>query len=140
MARSSDRRTYDPDAPGVVVGPELRQELRRLANLFLLSSVTLALFLLRAFSVALSVTFIPDAVNVVWGVALLIGWAMTYVYGLWVIVRARRWTWTVLFAVPFTCVPAGVAYAWTRRMEIERRVLGDRRDGAARQSGGGRRR
>ena len=139
MARSSDRRSYDPDTRGVVVDPQLRLELRRLANLFLLSSITLALFLLRAFSIALSVTFIPHGVYVIWGVALLTGWAMTYVYGLWVIVKARRWAWTVLFAIPFTCVPAGVAYAWTRRMEIERDVLGDGRDGAPHQSGGGRR-
>jgi hypothetical protein len=132
MARSSDRRSYDPEARGVVVGPELRLELRRLANLFLLSSVTLALFVLRALALALSVTFIPDGVNLVWGVALTAGWAMTYVYGLWVIVKARRWAWTVLFAFPFTCVPAGVAYAWTRRMEIERRVLGDGRGGGRR--------
>ncbi len=39
--------------------PELAAELRRIANLFLVSGVTLALLFLRAFAVTLSVTFIP---------------------------------------------------------------------------------
>lgn len=139
MEGSLDRTPHDPSRPGVAVGPELKQELRRLANLFLLSSVTLALFVLRAFSIALSVTFIPRPVVVVWGVVLLTGWAMSYVYGLHVIISARRWGWTILFAIPFTSVPIGVAYAWTRRMEIERAVLGPPSAGS-RQRRGGRRR
>jgi hypothetical protein len=140
MARSSVRDRYDPGTRGVAVGRELKEELRRLANLFLVSSVTLALFLLRAFSEALSVSFIPDGVDVAWGAALLGGWAMSYLYGLYVIIKAHRWGWTVLFAVPFTCVPAGVAYAWMRRMELEREVLGDEpRAGGRRRPGGGRR-
>ncbi len=38
---------HHKDTPGADAGPELTVELRRLANLFLVSSVTLALFLLR---------------------------------------------------------------------------------------------
>jgi glucan phosphoethanolaminetransferase (alkaline phosphatase superfamily) len=140
MARSLDSDARDGEAQGVVVAPALKQELRRLANLFLLSSITLALFLLRAFHEALSVSFVPRSVIVVWGVVMLTGWAMTYVFGLYVIVKARRLGWTVLFAIPFTCVPAGVAYAWTRRMEIEREVLGIEPHAASRQKRGGRRR
>jgi hypothetical protein len=117
------------DAPGVDAGPELTAELRRLANLFLLSSVTLVLFLLRVTAVMLAVTFIPRPAMVVWGVVLLTGWAATYVFGLLTTFQARRWWWVVLCAVPFTCVPAGIAYAWIRRTEIEDEVLGppDRR-------------
>ncbi len=119
------------DTAGVPVGPQLRAELRRLAGLFLISSITLALFILRAVYAALDVALLPEAVVVVWGVALLTGWALTFVYGLYVIVKARRWAWAVLFAFPFTCVPAGVAYSWTRRMDIERQVLGDRSSSSA---------
>jgi len=39
---------YDKDDPGVQPSPELAAELRRLANLFLVSGLTLALLLLRA--------------------------------------------------------------------------------------------
>jgi len=44
----------------------------------------------------------------------------------------------VLCLLPVTCVPASVAYAWIRRQEIERAVLGDRRAPASRQRRGGR--
>lgn len=125
MARFFGLTDYDRDGPGVVVGPELTAELRRLANLFLLSAITLILFLLRAFAVALNVTFIPAPAYVVWGVVMLTGWAMTLVYAVYVTFQARRWGWLALCAIPVTCVPAAVAYAWVRRQEIEREVLGD---------------
>ncbi len=115
----------DPDAPGVRVSPALRRELRRLANLFLISAITLALFILRAFALALGTSFIPQPLLVVWGVVMLTGWAMSLVYGVYVTFTARRWGWLVLCVIPVSCVPAAVAYAWIRRMEIERDVLGD---------------
>lgn len=140
MARFFDRIAYDRDTPGAAAGPELTAELRRLANLFLLSAVTLVLFLLRAFSIALHVTFIPGPVFVVWGVLMLTGWAMTLVYGAYVTFQVRRWGWFALCVIPFTCVPAAVAYAWVRRMEIEREVLGEATPAPrARQKKGGRR-
>jgi hypothetical protein len=117
---------HDKDAPGADAGPELTAELRRLANLFLVSAVTLALFLLRMAAVALSVTFVPRPLEVAWGLVLLTGWAATYVLAVYTTVKARRWAWVALSAVPFTCVPAGVAYAWIRRQEIEDEVLGRR--------------
>jgi hypothetical protein len=123
---------HDKQASGVDAGPEVTAELRRLANLFLLSSVTLALFLLRVAAMVLTVTFIPRPVMVAWGLLLLTGWAATCVYGLYTTVRARRWFWVVLCATPFTCVPASVAYAWIRRTEVEDEVLGPRPSGKSR--------
>ncbi len=137
MAGLFDFMKYDKDTAGAEVDAQTALELRRIANLFLLSSVTLALFLLRAFGVALSVTFIPQAVYVVWGLVLLTGWAATEVFGAYVTFTARRWGWFVLCLIPVTCVPASVAYAWIRRQEIERAVLGDERPAAARQRRGG---
>ena len=118
-----------------------RLELRRLANLFLVSSVTLIILLLEVFARALDVTFIPQAVYAVAGLVFLVGWAATFVYGLYVTFKAGRWGWFVLCLIPLTCVPACVAYAWVRRGEIEREVLGDARAAtptASRQRRGGR--
>lgn len=138
MARLLDLTRYDKDDRGVAVTPELAAELRRLANLFLVSSITLVLFLARAFAEVFTVTFIPRPLYVVWGTVMLSGWAMTYVYGVFVTSKARRWAWFALCAIPFTCVPAAAAYAWIRRQEIERDVLGDDRTSAGRQKRGGR--
>ena len=138
MAGLFDFMKYDKDAPGADVDEQTALELRRLANLFLLSGITLALFVLRALAEALSVTFIPQGVYVAWGVILLTGWAATEVYGVYVTFTARRWGWFALCLVPVTCVPASVAYAWIRRQEIERAVLGDGRGPASRQRRGGR--
>ena len=138
MAGLFDFMKYDKDAPGADVDEQTALELRRLANLFLLSGITLALFLLWVFADALSVTFIPQTVSLVWGLAILLGWASTLVYGVFVTYRARRWAWLALCLFPLTCVPISVAYAWIRRQEIERAVLGDERSPAARQRRGGR--
>ncbi len=137
---------YDRDATGAEVDEATRSELRRLANLFLLSSVTLIVLLLEVFARALGVSFIPQPVYGVAGLVFLVGWAATFVYGLYVTFRAARWGWFVLCVIPVTCVPASVAYAWIRRGEIEREVLGEdggRRSGRttaaqARQRRGGR--
>jgi hypothetical protein len=127
--RLRDFMRYDKEQPGVAVDDEVKAELRRLANLFLLSAVTLALFILRAFGMVLQVTLIPRPIWVAWGVVLLTGWAATYVYALYVTFQDRRWGWLAFCAVPFTSVPAAVAYAWVRRQEIEDEVLGDARGG-----------
>jgi hypothetical protein len=126
------------ERPGVQVGPETRLELRRLANLFLISSVTLALFLAWVFSQALRVTF-PRPVTLVWGAVLLVGLATTYVSAAFTTLRARRLGWLVVCLIPGLGLPCAVAYAWVRRMEIEREVLGEDRT-PARQRRGGRRR
>jgi hypothetical protein len=133
-----DFTKQDADAPAAEVDDATRLELRRVANLFLLSGITLVLFLLRAFAEALHVTFIPHGVYVVWGFVLLIGWAATEVYGVYVTFTARRWGWFALCLIPVTCVPASVAYSFVRRSEIEREVLGDQTPAAARQRRGGR--
>jgi hypothetical protein len=138
MAGLFDFMKYDRDAAGAQVDAPTTRELRRIANLFLLSGITLALFVLRALGEALSVTFIPQPVYVVWGLILLTGWAATLVYGAYVTFSARRWGWLVLCLIPVTSVPAAVAYAWIRRQEIERTALGDPRSSPARQRRGGR--
>lgn len=140
MAGLFDFIKYDKDAAGAEVDAPTALELRRLANLFLVSGVTLALFVLRAIGEALSVTFIPQPVYVVWGVILLTGWAASLVYGVYVTYTARRWGWLVLCLIPVTCVPAAVAYAWIRRQEIERAVLGDEPSPARQRRGGKKRR
>ena len=138
MAGLFDFMKYDKDAGGANVDEQTALELRRLANLFLLSGITLALFALRALGEALSVTFFPQGVYVVWGVILLIGWAATLVYGVYVTYTVRRWGWLALCLIPVTCVPAAVAYAWIRRQEIEVSVLGDERPPTARRRRGAR--
>lgn len=125
MARFVDFTKYDKDEPGVAVDAAQTAELRRLANLFLISGITLFLFLTRAFAEALGVTFIPSGVYVAWGLFMLLGWATSLAYGVYVTLQARRWGWLALCAIPFSCVPAAAVYAWTRRQEIERDVLGD---------------
>jgi hypothetical protein len=140
MTRLLDFTRYDKDDRGVAVGPTLAAELRRVANLFLVSGITLLLFFVRAFAEVFAVTFVPRQVYVIWGLAMLTGWAMTYVYGVFVTFKARRWAWFTLCAIPFTCVPSATAYAWIRRQEIEREVLGSERDrppsGRQRRGGG----
>lgn len=138
MAGLLDFTRSDRDARGVAVGPELTAELRRLANLFLVSGITLVLFIARAFAEIFAVTFIPRPAYVVWGIVMLTGWAMACVYGVYVTFRARRWGWFALCAIPFTCVPAAAAYAWVRRQEVERDVLGEDRPPSGRQKRGGR--
>jgi len=132
---------HDHEIPAPDVGPETELELRRLANLFLLSSVTLVVLLLQVFAHALAVTFIPRPVYVVAGFVFLLGFAATYVYSIYVTYKARRWGWLAFCAIPLVGVPASVAYAWARRMEIEREAFGDQRGGSSRQGrrGGGRR-
>ncbi len=138
MSGLLDFTKYDKDASGAEVDAATALELRRLANLFLVAGITLALFVMRAFAEALSVTFIPRGVYVAWGLVLLTGWAASLVYGVFVTYSARRWGWLVLCLLPLTCVPAGAAYAWIRRQEIERAILGDGPVSAARQRRGGR--
>jgi len=138
MAGLLDFTKYDKNDRGVAAGPVLAAELRRLASLFLVSGITLILFLARAFAEVFTVTFIPGPVYVVWGLAMLAGWAMTYVYGVYATFKTRRWGWFALCAVPFTCVPTAVAYAWIRRQEIEREVLDAGRVPPGRQARGGR--
>jgi hypothetical protein len=133
-----DFTKHDADAPAAEVDDATRLELRRVANLFLVSSLTLIVLLLEVFARALHVTFIPQAVYAAAGLVFLVGWAATFVYGLYTTYKAGRWGWFVLCVIPVTCVPAGVAYAWIRRTEIEREVLGDETPAATRQRRGGR--
>jgi hypothetical protein len=140
MARLFDFMKYDKDAPGAEVDDQTARELRRLANLFLLSATTMIILLIGLFARTLDVTFISSAGYAVIGLFFLLGWAATAVYGVYVTFTARRWGWFALCVIPVTCVPAAVAYAWIRRQEIERAVLGADPSPATRQRRGGKKR
>lgn len=126
MARPNDTRRTRRDqlAPGIPVDPVTGAELRSLAFLFLVSAFTMLLVVTFALMQALRVTFVPPIVQVMWSLAWASGGLATWVYGSFVTARARRWRWFALCVIPFTAVPASVAYAWIRRLEIEREVLG----------------
>lgn len=134
MSMSGVRRSVwsGGDDPGVAVDQATADELLRLAHLFVLSGVTLLLVVTRAVTMSGGLPEIPSTLALVWGGALLTGWAVTLVYGIYVTLTARSWGWFVLCLFPFTCVPASLAYAWIRRREIERAVLGAQRRRPAR--------
>jgi hypothetical protein len=128
------RPTAGHDA-GEVVGTATRAELKRVAVLFLLSSITLLLVLVYAvvralFVRALEVTVVPDIVWVMWVVSMLCGFVATWGYGVYVTARARRWFWVALCVLPLTAVPCSVAYAWIRRGELEVEIVAQRGRGA----------
>ena len=128
---------YDKDAPGAAIDDETRQELGRVANLFLVSAITMIALFAELFAQALEAAFIPQAVHTVLGLVFLVGWAATVVYGVYVTFTARRWLWLALCVIPPTSPPAALVYAWIRRREIEREVLGDEPSPPARRSRGG---
>ncbi len=111
---------------GHVVDEATRAELKRVAVLFIVSSITLLLFLVYVLAAGLGVTFIPPIVWAMWGASMLSGSVATWVYGTFVTIRARRWYWVALCVVPFTAVPCSVAYAWIRRGEIEVEIAAPR--------------
>ena len=141
MSGLFDLSKYDKDAPGADVDADTRLELRRVANLFLVSAVTMVALFVELIAKALDVTVIPQPVHTVLGLVFLVGWAGTVVYGFYVTFTARRWGWLALCVVPLTGPPAALAYAWIRRREIEREVLGDApSDPTRRRRGGGKQR
>jgi hypothetical protein len=108
----------------VAVDAARKRELRLIAHLFLISAITMVLLILYLFAHELKVAF-PAIVIWIWIGAMLVGWAASWIFGSWVTWRNRRWWWFTLAVFPPTSVPAGVAYAWNRRMEIEHEVFGD---------------
>lgn len=129
------RRPTEGHDGGGVVDEATRVELKRVALLFLLSSITLLLVLayavLRALFVrALEVTIVPDIVWVMWVISMLSGFVATWAYGTYVTLRARRWFWVALCVLPFTAVPCSVAYAWIRRGELEAEIVARREPSA----------
>ncbi len=109
-----------------VLDPAVKAELKRLAILFLLSSITLVLVVGDAAARALLHDVLPGIVFGMVQLSWLGGAVATYVYGLYVTIRARAWGWVALCAVPlFGSVPGCVAYAWIRRGALERRILGE---------------
>jgi hypothetical protein len=120
-ARSGAGRPTD-DA--VVLDARRRSEVRHLSFLFLVSAISLLLFMSYAFAGLLRID-VPAAVRIAWLGSMLSGCAATWFYAMYVTIAQRRWFWFVLVAIPLTSVPCAVAYAWTRRMEIEDEVLAD---------------
>lgn len=114
QTRYGDRAGDDP-----ALDPATRAEQKRLAALFVLSAVTLLLFLAFVAAEGLGVDFIPPVVWAMWFASLLSGFFATWAFGVYVTVRARRWVWVALCAVPLTAVPCAVAYSWIRRGELE---------------------
>ena len=103
-------------------------ELKRVAVLFLVSSITLLLVLVYAVAMALlvqalGIEVVPDIVWVMWVVSMFSGSVATWGYGAYVTLRARRWLWAALCLLPLTAVPCSVAYAWIRRGEIEAEIV-----------------
>lgn len=101
------------------LAPATRLELKRVSVLFLLSAVTLLLFLVYLVAEVAGVSFIPPIVWAMWLASMLSGFGATWVYSVYVTARARRWAWVVLCALPPTSVLCAVAYAWIRRGELE---------------------
>jgi hypothetical protein len=120
-------RREDGDAVRVL-DPLLRAELKRLAILFLISAFSLALVIGYAVLEAIGGGLVPGIVMVMLQASILGGVSATYLYGLYVTVRARAWGWVALCAIPVVgSVPGCVAYSWIRRGELERRILDDAR-------------
>jgi hypothetical protein len=111
--------TQDRDAGRAVLDAPTRAELKRVTVLFLLSAITLLVFFVYLLAEGLGVSFIPPVVWAMWLASLFSGFVATWVYGVYVTARARRWLWVALCALPPTAVPCAVAYAWIRRGEME---------------------
>jgi hypothetical protein len=114
----------EEEGDGVEVDWATRAELKRVAVLFLLSAITLALFLLYLVAGLVDPDLVPDVVWAMWVTSMLCGYVATWFYGIYVTARARRWVWLALCALPPTAVPCSLAYSWIRRGEIEQQVLG----------------
>ena len=123
----TDRTRQDRKDEAVpVLDAQLKAELKRLALLFLISSITLVLVLTDALVRAVATDTVPGVVLLMLQMSWIGGGLATYFYGLYVTVRARAWRWVIPCAVPlFGSVPACVAYSWIRRGELERLVLED---------------
>lgn len=123
------------EAHGSSVDAVTQAELKRVAILFLVSSITLLLVLLYAVAralliQALGIEVVPDIVWVMWVVSMFSGSVATWGYGAYVTLRARRWFWAALCLFPFTAVPCSAAYAWIRRGELEAEIAAQEERGA----------
>lgn len=128
MASDNDRRRRTTQAPAPVLDPALRAELKRLAVLFLVSAITLVLVFADFVIRALPADTVPPPIPLMVQVSWFGGAIATWVYGLYVTVRARAWGWVVLCAIPlFGSVPGCVAYSWIRRGALERQILDEER-------------
>ncbi len=94
MARLFDFMKYDKDERGADVDESTRLELRRLANLFLLSAITLVLLLLLMFRPGTVGHVRPSSTvkAVLGGLMLLALGDRRSSYGVYVTYAARRWT------------------------------------------------
>jgi Flp pilus assembly protein TadB len=102
-----------------------RPELRLLSYLFLVSALTMLLVMMYFAASVLKVT-VPYGVGYAWVVVIGAGIGASWVLGMYTAARLKRWWWFVVIAVPPAAVPAALAFAWNRRMEIEDETLSDR--------------
>jgi len=105
--------------------PVLEREARRISMLFVICAFSLVLLLAWVLLSVLVVDSAPVIVAMV-GVSFLSGMMAAWALGIYVVATAHRWLWLILMVVPFTTLPAGLVYAWRRRMEIEREILENR--------------
>ena len=121
--RVEERQARERELADPVVESERKAEVKQISVLFIVSAITLVLFLIfalaRIFNVGLPVV-VPWMLVFSFGP----GWIVCWVYGTYVTIRARRWYWMALIVFFPASIPGSLMYAWTRRMEIEDQVLG----------------
>jgi hypothetical protein len=102
-----------------------KRELRLLSYLFLVSALTMLLVMMY-FAASMLKVKVPYDLGYAWVVTIGAGIGASWVLGMYTAARLKRWWWFVVIAVPPAAVPAALAFAWNRRMEIEDETLGDR--------------
>jgi hypothetical protein len=121
--RVEERQTREREAADPVAEAARKAEIKQLSVLFIVSSISLVLFLILGFIQWFNVSL---PVVIPWMLVFSIGpgWLVCWVYGTYVTIRARRFFWTALIVFVFAAIPGSLMYAWTRRMEIEEEILG----------------
>ncbi len=139
MAGLFDFTKYDKDAPGAEVDAATRLELRRVANLFLISSLTLIVLLLRGLRSRAGGHVHPTAPST-WSAASSSSSAGRPPSSTACTSPSRpgAGAGSCCASSPSPACRQAVAYAWIRRQEIERAVLGDPHRAPSRQRRGGR--
>lgn len=121
--RVEERQAHERELADPVAEEARKAEIKQLSVLFIVSSISLVLFVILGFIQWFNVSL---PVVIPWMLVFSIGpgWLVCWVYGTYVTIRARRFLWTALIVFVFAAIPGSLMYAWTRRMEIEAEVLG----------------
>jgi hypothetical protein len=121
--RVEERQARERESADPVAEAARKAEIKQLSVLFIVSSISLVLFVILGFIQWFNVSL---PVVIPWMLVFSIGpgWLVCWVYGTYVTFRARRFLWTALIVFVFAAIPGSLMYAWTRRMEIEEEILG----------------